>query len=105
MRLYVTIDHPTIVDWAQRRGASPATFDGDEHPWPLLFEFGSGLPTNVITIDWERFFAQFERDDLAFAFAGVAPDGERGDYHQFVKRAALPELVFSGRATIMVQID
>jgi hypothetical protein len=30
--LYITIDHATIVAWAQRRGARPSTFKGDEHP-------------------------------------------------------------------------
>jgi hypothetical protein len=105
VRLYVTIDHSTIVDWAQRHGASPSTLDGDEHPWPLLFEFGPSLPPDVIAISWDRFFAQFERDELALAFFDVAPDGKLDDYHQFVKRAALPDLVFSGRSTIVARID
>jgi hypothetical protein len=83
VRLYVTIDRLTIVDWAR---ASPSTFEGDEHPWPLLFEFGPSLPPDVIAISWDRFFAQFERDELALAFFDVAPDGKLDDYHQFVKR-------------------
>lgn len=105
VQLYVTIDHPTIVDWAERRGAIPSTLDGDERPWPLLFEFGRSVPADVIAINWSKFFAQFERDELAFAFADFAPDGALDDYHQFVKRVAVPDLVYSGRSTVTARID
>jgi hypothetical protein len=42
--LYVTVDHATIVSWAQRRGARPSTFEGDEHKWPLFFDIGPDAP-------------------------------------------------------------
>ena len=98
--LYITIDHATIVSWAQRRGARPSTFEGDEHPWPLFFDFGPIAPGQV-EIGWGKFFAEFERADLAFAYRDVAPNGELDDSHEFVKRATLPELTLAGRKTIV----
>jgi hypothetical protein len=98
--LYITIDHATIVSWAQRRAARPSTFEGDEHPWPLFFRFGPNAPGQV-EIGWDKFFAEFERADLAFAYRDVAPNGEPDDSHEFVKRATLPELTMAGRKTMV----
>jgi hypothetical protein len=101
--LCVTIDHPTIVSWAFDRGASPSTFEGDERPWPLLFDFGPPSP-RMVAIGWDRFFEQFERYNLAFVFPYAAPDNERDVSHQFVNRAALPNLTVSGKSTILERI-
>jgi hypothetical protein len=98
--LCVTIDHQVICSWAQRRGARPSTFEDDEHPWPLLFSFGSA-GTGVQEISWERFFAEFEQADLAFIYRDIGRNGEVDDFHEFVKRAAMTKLVASGRSTIV----
>jgi hypothetical protein len=66
--LYVTIDHQVIRSWAQRLDARPSTFEGDEHPWPLLFSFGSA-GTGVQEISWDRFFFEFERAGDAMVHA------------------------------------
>jgi len=92
MLLNVTIDHQVIFSWAQRRGAHPSTFDGDERRWPLVFSFGSA-DTGLEEISWERFFAEFERAGLAFIYRDASPNGEVDDFHEFVKRAAVPELI------------
>src|SRR6476469_3372811 len=97
---YVTIDHQVIRSWAQRLDARPSTFEGDEHPWPLLFSFGSA-GTGVQEISWDRFFFEFERADLAFIYRDIGPGGEVDDFHEFVKRAAMAKLVASGRSTIV----
>ncbi len=102
LALYVTIDHQVIRAWAQRRGARPSTFEGDEHPWPLLFSFGAAS-TGVREISWDRFFAEFERADLAFTYRDAGPHGEVDDFHEFVKRAAVQKLVASGKSTIVEQ--
>jgi hypothetical protein len=103
--LYITIDHARIVAWAQRRGARPSTFEGDEHPWPLFFDWGPDAP-GVMPIDWDRFFEQFEQAALAFAYRDATPTGgDLDDSHQFLKRAALPHLVFSGRSTIVQWVE
>ena len=101
--LRVTIDHNVISSWAQRRGACPSTVEGDERPWPLFFNFGppgSGLRE----ISWDRFFAEFERADLAFVYRDEGPNGQLDDLHAFVKRAAVMELAISGRSTITEQV-
>lgn len=101
--LYVTIDHARIVEWARQRGARPATFDGDDHPWPLLFQFGPPAP-GVIGTGWDRFFDEFERADLAFVYRDAAPDGQLIIDYEFIKRIAVPDLIFSGRSTVIEKV-
>lgn len=101
--LYVTIDHETIVAWAEHRGARPRTFEGDDHPWPLLFQWGPASP-GVIAPSWDRFFDEFERANLAFVYRDAAPDGEPDIDHGFIKRIAVPDLIFSGKSTIIERI-
>jgi hypothetical protein len=101
--LYVTIDHQVIFSWAQRRGARPSTCEGDERSWPLLFSFGTAN-AGLEEISWDRFFAEFERANLAFIYRDFGPNGELDDLHEFVKRAAVPELTVSGKSTIIEQV-
>ena len=101
--LYVTIDHHVIFSWAQRRGAHPSTFEGDERPWPLFFNFGSA-GSMLEDISWDRFFAEFERAALAFVYRDTGPNGELDDLHEFIARAAVAELTISGRSTITGQM-
>lgn len=98
--LHITIDHGTIFSWAQRRSARPSTFEGDEHPWPLFFDFGPNAP-GLVEIGWYKFFEEFERAALAFAYRDVTPNGELDDSHEFVKRAGVPQLTISGKSTII----
>jgi hypothetical protein len=102
LQLYITIDHFVIVEWAERRGAHPSTFEGDERPWPLYFCFGPCSP-GLEEISWDKFFTEFECANLAFVFRDIGPNGELDDLHAFVKRAAVPELITSHRATIVVR--
>jgi hypothetical protein len=98
--LYLTIDHQIILSWAGRRGARPATCEGDEHPWPLFFNIGSGGPL-LREISWDEFFAEFDRAQLIFVYRDTTPSGELDDWHEFVKRAAVPELAIAGISTIV----
>lgn len=74
MLLHLTIDHQIIFLWAQRRGARPATCEGDERPWPLFFDIE---PANSFLkeISWDKFFAEFERAYLAFVYRLVTCTG------------------------------
>ncbi|HEY7299407.1 MAG TPA: hypothetical protein VH684_15990 [Xanthobacteraceae bacterium] len=99
MLLQITIDHDVITQWARRRGAVPATFQGTERPWPLKFSFGPS--SDLVEISWDEFFAEFERADLAFVYRDAGPDGELDDFHEFVNRAAVPELASSNKSTII----
>jgi hypothetical protein len=99
----LTVDHATIISCAQRRGARPSTFEGDEHSGLPLFEFGPDAP-GLIEIGWDRFFQEFERADLAFTYLDAAPNGQLDDSHEFVKRATLPELTLAGKSTIVERV-
>jgi hypothetical protein len=101
MLLQITIDHDVITTWAQRRRAVPATFQGKDRPWPLKFSFGS--TSGLVEISWDDFFAEFERADLAFVYRDTGPAGEVDDFHEFVNRAAVPELTSSNKSTIIEQ--
>jgi hypothetical protein len=101
--LYITIDHAMIIRWALRRGARPSTIEGDERPWPLFFDLGPPA-TGMVEIAWDRFFEEFERADLAFTYRDALPNGEPDDSYEFVKRAGLPDLIFSGKSTIIEQV-
>ena len=104
MLLHITIDHEVIIAWAKRRGARPSTIDGDEHPWPLFFDVGSNA-AGLVEIDWDRFFEEFERAYLAFVYRDTGPDCELDDSHEFVKRSSLPELIISGKSTIVERVS
>ena len=95
----VTIDHQVIFSWAQRRGAHPSTLEGDERPWPLFFNFDWSV-SELKEVSWDRFFVEFERANLAFAYQDVAPDGGLDISHEFVKRPAVLGLLVSGKATV-----
>jgi hypothetical protein len=98
--LQITIDHEMIIAWAQRRGAIPSTFEGDERPWPMKFSVGP-TAAGLVEIDWDKFFEEFETADLAFVYQDTGPNGELDDFHEFVNRAAVPELTASGKLTII----
>jgi hypothetical protein len=96
----ISIDHDLIRTWAERRGARPSTDEGDERPWPLLFDIGAP-GAGVREISWDEFFAEFERADLAFVCRADGEIGERDDFHQFVMRFTVPDLVVGGKSTIV----
>jgi hypothetical protein len=57
----------------------------------------------LVEILWDKFFEEFERADLAFVYRDTGPNGELDDFHEFINRAAVPELTASGRLTIVEQ--
>jgi hypothetical protein len=99
----ITIDHDLIRTWAERRRARPATNEGDERPWPLLFDFGSP-DAGLREIGWNEFFAEFERADLAFVYRCESEGGELDDFHEFVMRSTVPELIVGGRTTVVGRV-
>jgi hypothetical protein len=101
--LHVTIDHDVIRSWAERRAARPAMPLGDDRPWPLKFDFGPP-DAGVREIDWERLFAEFERANLAFVYRDAAPNGQLDDLHEFINRAAVPELTLAAKSTIIERV-
>jgi len=100
IQLYVTVDHQVIMAWAQRREARPSTFMGAERPWPLVFDLGTP-DTGLKEIEWDDFFADFERAYLAFLFHETAENGDLDDLYEFANRSIFPELTVSRRSTIV----
>jgi len=88
----VTIDHAVIRAWAECRAARPSMMMGDDRPWPLLFDFGPP-DAGVKEIEWDRFFGEFERANLAFVYRDVTVDGELDDFHEFINRSTVPGLL------------
>jgi len=101
--LWLTIDHDLIKSWARRRAARPSRPLDEDRPWPLLFELGAPA-AGVVEIGWDEFFEEFERANLVFSYREAAPDGTPDDTHEFVKRAAVPALITSGRSTIIERV-
>ena len=99
----ITIDHAMIRAWAERRGARPSTDEGDERPWPLVFDSGSP-DAGLREISWDEFFAEFERADLAFVCRAEGEAGEPDDFHEFVVRSTVPELLVGGRTTVVGRV-
>jgi hypothetical protein len=97
---HVTIDHDVIRSWAERRSACPATLQGDERPWPLKFELRTPDP-DMVEIDWQRFFDDFDRSNFAFVYREAAPDGALDDLHEFVHRSSVPGLTAFSRSTVI----
>jgi hypothetical protein len=58
----------------------------------------------VLGTTWDRFFDEFERADLAFVYREAAPDGEPDIDYEFIKRIAVPDLIFSGKSTIIGRV-
>jgi hypothetical protein len=101
--IHVTIDHGVIRSWAERRGARPSRSDADGRPPPLMFDIGPPK-AGVVEIGWEEFLDEFERANLAFVYREGAPDGELDDFHEFVIRSVVPELILSNKATLVERV-
>lgn len=83
-----TTDHGTIRDWAERRGAVPATVEGteqgDEEAGILRFEFRKDA--DLEPIDWDAFFEKFDDSGLAFLYQDKTASGKISRFHKFVRR-------------------
>ncbi|MCA6112582.1 hypothetical protein [Bradyrhizobium cenepequi] len=67
----------------------------------MLFDVGPP-DAGVVEISWEKYFYEFERAGLAFVYRDTGPAGELDDFHRLVYRCTVPQLVVSGRSTIMI---
>jgi hypothetical protein len=84
-----TTDHDTIREWAEKRGAVPATVEGTEHndeeAGILRFEFRPDEKA-LEAIDWDAFFDKFEESKLAFLYQEKTASGRISRFHKFVRR-------------------
>lgn len=79
----VTCDHKLIQQWVSSKGGKPAVTSKDaSQPGRLHICFpGCKDETEVIAIPWERFFEEFDREQLAFLYREV--EGTADIYHNW----------------------
>lgn len=82
-----TTNHGRIRRWAERRDATPARA-GTNGDGVLRFSFPD--TDRFVTVDWNEFFAEFEREGLAFVYQPAADDvDEPNRFYKFVDRATV----------------
>lgn len=81
-RSLATTHHEVIRQWAEARGATPATVEGTEHEdhlGVLRFDFG-GDSDNLRHVSWEEWFATFDDRGLNFIYQEEKSDGQQSNF-------------------------
>lgn len=90
-------DHAAIRAWVEERGGRPAVNEGlsqhdDASKLRLMFgdagETGEGTAERFVPIDWDDWFARFDRENLALWVQDRNADGEVSRYYQITVREA-----------------
>ncbi|MER6583512.1 hypothetical protein [Nonomuraea sp. NPDC001023] len=82
-RSLVTTDHDVIQQWAQERGAKPATVPGTEHQGRagvLRFDFPGYGGDDLAEITWEEWFETFDQRRLNFIYQEHKKDGKQSNF-------------------------
>ena len=87
-RSLVTTHHDVIKNWAEERGAVPATVDGTEHGDGLgvpRFDFRATDPddsneSNLREVTWDEWFATFDERRLNFIYQEQRKDGNQSTF-------------------------
>jgi len=85
----VTTDHGSIRRWAEERGAIPATVKSTKahsEPGVLRLDF-EPRDEALEPIDWDAFFAKFDKEALAFLYQDRTEDGKVSRFHKFINRS------------------
>jgi len=83
-RSLATTHHQVIKEWAEARGATPATVEGTEHGdhlGVLRFDFGDDNK-NLRHVSWEEWFATFDARKLNFIYQEERSDGRQSNFFQ-----------------------
>jgi hypothetical protein len=79
-----TRNHDVIRQWAEERGAVPATIAGTEHegrPGVLRFNFpGFGESDRLQEISWDEWFETFNQRNLVFVFQEKMKAGNQSNF-------------------------
>jgi hypothetical protein len=81
-RSLATTHHMVIKEWAEARGAQPATVAGTEHTdhlGVLRFDFG-GHNENLRHVSWQEWFDTFDSRRLNFIYQEERTDGRRSNF-------------------------
>jgi hypothetical protein len=79
----VTRDHDVIRQWAERRGAEPATVDGTEHGdhlGVLRFDFPGYGGQSLRKVSWDEWFKTFDDRGLNFIYQEHKADGSDSNF-------------------------
>ncbi|MGE5222638.1 MAG: hypothetical protein ACM3PY_09380 [Omnitrophica WOR_2 bacterium] len=79
----VTRNHDVIKQWAEERGAKPATVPGTEHGdhlGVLRFDFPGYGGQELQEVSWEDWFKTFDDRDLAFIYQEHMKDGSQSNF-------------------------
>jgi hypothetical protein len=79
----VTRNHEVIRQWAEERGASPATISGTQdqaRPRVLRLDFPGYGGEELEKISWEEWFEPFDERNLAFHFQEHKTDGTLSNF-------------------------
>lgn len=85
----VTTDHETIRKWVEDRDGKPARIKstGDkDNSGVLRIDFPGGGGEELETISWDKFFDQFEKNNLSFLYQEETRDGGTSRFNKFVNR-------------------
>ena len=83
-RSLATTSHDVIREWAEARGATPATVEGtehDDHLGVLRFDFG-GDSDRLRHVSWDEWFATFDERRLNFIYQETRSDGSTSNFFQ-----------------------
>ena len=81
-RSLVTTHHGVIKEWAEERGAQPATVAGTEHDGHLgvlRFDFG-GDSDDLKKVSWDEWFETFDARRLNFIYQEQRTDGRQSNF-------------------------
>jgi hypothetical protein len=82
-RSLVTTDHDVIREWAEQRNAVPATVPGTEHGdhlGVLRFDFPGYGGDQLRHVDWDEWFATFDKRRLNFIYQQERSDGSPSNF-------------------------
>ncbi|MFG1796589.1 hypothetical protein [Nocardia sp. NPDC049149] len=81
----VTRNHDTIREWAEQRGARPATTPGSEYNGRLgvlRFDFPGYGGAVLRPVDWDEWFATFDARRLQLRYLDRLPDGSPSNFNR-----------------------
>ena len=81
-RSLATTHHEVIREWAEARGARPATVEGTEHGDHLgVLRFDFGEPTDRLReVSWDEWFETFDSRQLNFIYQETRSDGSQSNF-------------------------
>ena len=85
----VTTDQEEIRNWVEERGGHPAKVKGTEL---LRIDYpGFSGEERLEEIEWDEFFREFNRNNLAFLYQEKTKDGKQSRFSKLIDRDSAKE--------------